>query len=276
MQIRLVATVLLSLLLASRADAQFRVADPAPGEQFHVELGLMFWNPTPGLQIQTGGLAALGESEVDFVQEFGIENERFSEFRAVLKAAKKHKIRVSHVLAEYNAATTLQRTIVFGGRTFPVSVPATADLQWRVWRFGYEWDFVASDRGVVGLVTELKFNQVSADLEAVGLGNELTEVSAPVPTIGALARVYPHKTFSLTAEFTGFKVPGFLAKKITDAIDDDADAKVFDLDVYGTVNFGSHVGAQLGYRSLTADYLFDEDAGDLELKGWYFGGLVRF
>ena len=156
MQIRLVAALLLSLLLASRAEAQFRVPNPAPGEQFHVELGLMFWKPTPGLQIQTGSLAALGESEVDFVQEFGIENERFNEFRAVMKAAKKHKIRVSHVLAEYDAATTLQRTIVFGGQTFPVSVPATADLKWGVWRFGYEWDFVAMDRGVVGVVTELK------------------------------------------------------------------------------------------------------------------------
>ena len=41
----------------------------------------MFWQPTPVLQIQTGGLAALGESEVDFVQEFGIENKRFNEFR---------------------------------------------------------------------------------------------------------------------------------------------------------------------------------------------------
>ena len=71
-------------------------------------------------------------------------------------------------------------------------------------------------------------------------------------------------------------MPGFLAKRITDAVDNDADAKVFDLDLYGTVNFGSHVGAQLGYRSMTADYLLDEDAGDLELKGWYFGGLVRF
>jgi hypothetical protein len=276
MQIRLVAALLLSLLLASRAEAQFRVPDPAPGEKFHVELGLMFWQPTPVLQIQTGNLAALGESEVDFVQEFGIENTRFNEFRAVIKASKRNKIRVSHVVAEYNAAATLQRTIVFGGQTFPVSVPATADLQWRVWRFGYEWDFVAMDRGVVGIVTELKFNQVSANLTAQGFGTELTDVSAPVPAIGALARVYPHKTFSLTAEFTGFKVPGFIAKKITDAIDNDADAKVFDLDLYGTVNFGSHVGAQVGYRSLTADYLFDEDAGDLELKGWYFGGLVRF
>jgi len=276
MHIRLVAALLLSLLLASRADAQFRVEKPASGEQFHVELGLMFWQPTPVLQIQTGGLAALGQNEVDFVQEFGIENERFNEFRSVIKAGKKHKIRVSHVLAEYNAATTLQRTIVFGGQTFPVSVPATADLKWGVWRFGYEWDFVAMDRAVVGVLTELKVNHVSADLEAIGFGSELTDVTAPVPTIGGLARVYPHKTFSLTAEFTGFKVPGFLAKKFTDAVDNNADAKVFDLDLYGTVNFGSHVGAQLGYRSLSADYLLDEDAGDLELKGWYFGGLVRF
>jgi hypothetical protein len=276
MQIRLVAAVLLSLVLASRADAQFRVEKPAPGEQFHVELGLMFWKPTPVLQIQTGALAALGEGQVDFVREFAIENERFNDFRAVLKAAKKHKIRITHVAAQYNAATTLQRTIVFGGQTFPFSVPATADLKWDVWRVGYEWDFVAMDRAVVGLITELKVNKVTADLEAVGFGSELTDVTAPVPTIGGLARVYPHKNFSLTAEFTGFKVPGFLAKKITDSINNDADAKVFDLDLYGTVSFGSHVGAQLGYRSQTADYLFDEDAGDLELKGWYFGGLVRF
>jgi hypothetical protein len=273
---RLLAAALFCLLLSARADAQFRVADAAPGENFVVELGLMFWEPTPDLRIQTGSLAALGENEVDFVQEFGIENERFREFRSVFKAARKHKIRVSHVVAEYDADVILQRTITFGGQTFPVSVPATADLQWRVWRFGYEWDFVAMDRGVIGLITELKVNTVSVDLEAIGVGSELTEVSAPVPTIGGIFRVYPHKHFSLTAELTGFKVPGFIAKKITDAIDDDADAKVFDLDLYGTVNFGRHVGAQLGYRSLTADYVFDEDAGDLELKGWYFGGLVRF
>ena len=273
---RLLAAALSCLILSARAEAQFRPPDPAPGENFVVELGLMFWEPTPGLMIQTGALAALGENEVDFVQEFGIESNRFKEFRSVIKAAKKHKIRVSHVVAEYNASTILERTISFGGQTFPVSVPVTADLKWRVWRFGYEWDFVAMDRGVIGLITESKVNTVSADLGALGFENELTEVEAPVPTIGGILRVYPHKTFSLTAEFTGFKVPGFFAKKITDAIDNDADATVFDLDLYGTVNFGRHVGAQLGYRSLSADYLLDEDAGDLELDGWYFGGLVRF
>ena len=32
--------------------------DPAPAENFHVELGLMFWQPTPGIEIQTGEFAA--------------------------------------------------------------------------------------------------------------------------------------------------------------------------------------------------------------------------
>jgi len=273
---RVLAAALLCLVLSARAEAQFRVPDPAPGENFVVELGLFFWEPTPGLLIQTGGLAAIGENEVDFVQEFGIEKERFKEFRSVTKTGKKHKIRVSHVLAEYHASVTLQRTINFGGQTFPVSVPATANLQWKVWRFGYEYDFVAADRGVIGFITELKLNTVSADLEAAGFGSELTEVEAPVPTIGGIIRVYPHKTFSLTAEMTGFKMPGFMGKWITNAVEDDPDAKVFDLDLYGTVNFGSHVGVQLGYRSLSADYEFDDDLGDLELKGWYFGGLIRF
>jgi len=276
MCIRLLAIVLLGILTAARADAQFRVADPAAGENFHVELGLMFWTPTPEILIQTGALAQIGETEVDFVREFGIEKSRFSEFRAVLKAGRKHKFRVSHVPMEYDEQAVLQRTITFGGQTFPVSVPAAAHLKWELWRFGYEWDIVAADRGVVGIVTEIQYNKVLAELSATGFGTEVTDVTAPVPTIGILARAYPHRLFSLTAEFTGFKVPGFIGRRLTDAVGDDFDAKLFDLDIYGTLSFGSHVGVQGGYRSVTADYLVDDDAGDLKMKGMYFGGLVRF
>jgi len=273
----LVPVVLLGLLFSSPAYAQFRLPDPASGERFHVELGLMFWSPTPEILVQTGALAPLGEAGVDFVSEFGIEKTRFNEFRGVIKAGRKHKIRVSHVRMEYSESTTLQRTIVFGGQTFPVSVAASADLSWRLWRFGYEWDFVARDRGLLGLVTELKYNQVSAALSAAGFGSELTEVNAPIPTIGLIARGYLHEDVSITAEFTGFKVPGFIGERISDSLSgDDFEAKMYDFDLYGTINFGSHAAVQGGYRSVTADYLVDEDAGDLKMKGYYFGGLLRF
>jgi hypothetical protein len=278
MHIRLLAVALLScILLSSRAEAQFRVADPASGEDFHVELGLMFWSPTPELIVQTGALAVLGTSGVDFVQEFGIEKTRFNEFRGVIKAGRKHKIRVSHVMMEYHESATLQRTIVFGGQVFPVSAPATADLEWRLWRLGYEWDFVARDRGLLGFITELKYNDVSAALAATGFGSSVTEVTAPIPTIGVIARAYPHKEVSITAEFTGFKMPGFIGNRISDAIEgDDFEAKMYDFDIYATLNFGRYVAVQGGYRSVTADYLVDQDSGDLKMKGFYWGGLVRF
>lgn len=278
MQIRLVAVALLAaLLISSRVDAQFRVADPASGENFHVELGLMFWKPSPGILIQTGALATLGEPSVDFVREFGIEDKRFTEFRGVIKTGRKHRLRVSRVSMDYNESTTLQRTIVFGGQTFPVSLPATADLSWQLWRFGYEHDFVAGDRGVIGIITEIKYNKVSALMSAAGFGEELTEVTAPIPTLGAIARVYPHKHFSVTAEFTGFKMLGFIGNWIRDGLsDDEFEAKMYDFDVYGTLNFGRFAAVQGGYRSVTADYLVDDDAGDLKMKGLYFGGLVRF
>jgi hypothetical protein len=264
-----IALALLCLLIlgASRAEAQFNAPDPAPGEDFNVELGLMFWSPTPELNIQTGALAALGESEVDFVQEFGIEEKRFTEFRAVLKAGRKHKIRFSYLPVEYTEEAVLSRTITFGGRTFNVGLPATADLEWRMWRIGYEWDVVARDRGFFGIIGELKYNKVSADLNSP-VGAEFTEAEAPVPTIGVIGRAYPSRNFSITAEFTGFKLPS--------SFSDEYQAELFDVDIYGTVNFGRHLGVQGGYRSLVAEYLVDEDAGDLKLKGMYFGGLLRF
>jgi hypothetical protein len=274
---RVLAVLCLSLVMSARAEAQFRVPDPAPAESFHVELGLMFWSPTPEILIQTGSLASLGQPAVDFVQEFGIEKTRFTEFRSVVKAGKRHKIRVSNVLMEYHESATLQRTIVFGGQTFPISVPATADLSWRLWRFGYEWDFVAKDRGLVGFITELKYNDVSALLSATGFGSELTEVTAPIPTVGMILRAYPHKQASITMEFTGFKMPGFIGSRISDSLNgDDFGAKMYDFDIYGTINFGKYVAAQGGYRRVTADYLVDDDSGDLKMKGLYFGGLVRF
>jgi hypothetical protein len=257
---------------ARRADAQFpRVADPAPGEDFNVEIAAMFWQPTPELLIQTGALAAINESQVDFVEEFGIADKRFTEFRLVARGGK-HKVRFSYVPIEYNQEAVLQRTITFGGRTFNLGLPATADLKWEMYRFGYEYDVVRRERGFFGIIGELKYNKVSANLNSP-IGGELTEANAPVPALGVIGRAYPHRNFSLTAEFTGFKLPERVRNALTD---DDLEAEIWDLDVYGTLSFGRHVGVQGGYRSVTASYLVEDDAGDLTLKGLYFGGMLRF
>lgn len=276
MRIRFTLAVCVCVLVSARAEAQFRVVEPAVGEDFHVEAGLMFWTPTPAIQLQTGSLVALGQPSVDLVGEFGIENTRFNEFRSVIKGGRKHKLRLSHINMQYSQSATLHRTITFGGSIFPVNVPASADLKWEFWRFGYEYDFVASPRGFLGLITELKVNKVNATLAASGYGSSVTDVSAPIPAVGFIARVYPHKLFAITTEFTGFKLPGFIGKKINDTVQDDFEARMYDFDLSGTLSFARYIGAQMGYRRVTANYLIDPDAGDLKMSGMYFGGVLRF
>src|SRR5688572_32323246 len=100
-----------ALLMASSAEAQFAVQpEVAPAEDFTVELGLMFWQPTPELSLTTGDDRV---GTVDFVQEFGITDERFREFRSVLKPGRKHKIRFSYMTFRYDEDAVLQSTLTF-------------------------------------------------------------------------------------------------------------------------------------------------------------------
>jgi hypothetical protein len=268
--------LLLSLLVSAQADAQFSVSEPASGENFNVELGLMFWKPSPGIVIGSDSLRTASATGVDFVQEFGIQDKRFNEFRAVLRGGK-NKLRISHVKMLYNEAAVLQQSVVVGGRTFNVAANATADLEWDLWKIGYEKDFVKTDRALLGFIAEVNFNHVIANLAATSSGltaSSLTDEKVPFPALGAILRVYPHKAVGITAEWTGFKMPGFIAKKLTDTDNGAAHMKNLDLSVTGS--FTRFFGVQGGYRTLSADYLLDGDSGDLEMKGPYFGAMIRF
>lgn len=256
-------------LLASTARAQYAprgVSDRATGETYHVEIGGYFWNPTPDIAISSESLGIIG-SRIDFVTDLGIEKTRFKQLKVVLRPGKKHKFRFEYTPISYQAVGTLRANIVFNGINYPVALPVTTDLQWKAYRFGYEWDMIYRDRGFFGLVLEAKYTDVQATLTNV-IDTEFVRAQAPIPAVGAIGRVYVAPNISITGEFTAFKWP--------DSIDANYRAKYYDFDLYGTVNFTDHVGAQLGYRSFNVLYKVDNDQGELLLKGPYFGGAVRF
>jgi hypothetical protein len=202
------------------------------------------------------------------VQEFGIEEKRFTEYRVTLKAGRQHKVRFHYLPLSYDPdVVTLERTFTFGGRTFTLGLPADAEVEWKMWRFGYEWDFISRTSGYLGMIAELKHNKVRAQIDSPA-GLEVAEETAPVPAIGIIGRGYLTEHVSITGEFTGFKM--------LDSITEEFDGEFWDLDIYGTVSFGRNVGVQGGYRSIDVEYIGDEDLGRLKLKGLYFGGLVRF
>jgi hypothetical protein len=155
---------------------------------------------------------------------------------------------------------------VFNGQIYPVDLQVTSAMEWRTWRLGYEYDALYTDRGFLGLVVEAKYTDVNVSLDSV-VASEFASAKAPIPAIGGIGRIYVAPNASFTLEITGLKLPNF---------DEDYKAKYIDIDAYGTVNFTDNVGLQLGYRSINVDYAIDLDAGDLQLRGWYFGGVARF
>ena len=254
---------------AEPAAAQYGVArrgDRATGETYHVELGGYLWSPTPTVLITSESLGIIG-SQIDFVEDLGIEKKTFRQFKAVLRPGTKHKFRFEYTPITYEVDSTLRRSIVFNGQRFDIALPVETSLKWKAYRFGYEWDFVYRDRGFVGLLLELKYTDIEASLANALVGSEFVRAQAPIPAIGIVGRMYPAANISITGEFSGFKLPNF---------DEEYKGKYFDFDLYGTVNFNDNFGAQAGYRSLTVFYHVEQDEGDLKMKGLYFGAVARF
>ena len=256
-------------LLAVPARAQYGAKAPsdlATGERYHVEIGGFFWNPTPDIVISSESLGIVG-TDIDFVNDLGIAKKRLKQMRVVLHPARKHKFRFEYTPISYQAEGQLTASVIFNGILFPVTFPVTTNMEWKAYRFGYEYDFISKDRGFVGLILEAKYTDVQATLSNV-IATEFARARAPIPAIGGIGRVYVVPNISITGEFTGIKLP--------ESINDDYRAKYFDLDIYGTVNFTDNFGVQAGYRSFDAEYKVKKDAGNLQLKGLYLGGLVRF
>jgi hypothetical protein len=185
----------------------------------------------------------------------------------VLRPTQKHKLRFEYTPITYDAVGTIKRDIVFNGQKYPVSLPVATNLQWKAYRFVYEYDFVYRDRGFVGMLLEAKYTNVRAELKNI-LATEFVEARAPIPSIGVIARGYVVPNISITGELSGLATGGLFGE--------DYRAHYADFDLYGTVNFTDNVGAQVGYRSFNVFYHVKEDEGELLLKGLYFGGVVRF
>jgi hypothetical protein len=251
----------------SVAEAQFRpAARGAVGEDYNVEGTIAWWDPNPDLIINSESLGIPG-SDIDLVEDLGIEPKRHVEFRVVLRPARKHKFRFTYLPIKYEAEAIIRRELVFNGQLYRVGLPVSTTATLTTYRFGYEYDFLYRSRGYVGVIVDLKYNDVDVELNSP-IGREFTSHVAPIPTFGIGGRGYVAPNVSITGEWTFFKVP--------DDLSEDYGGRYFDLDIYGTVNFNNYVGAQLGWRTVDVFYEADLDRGDLQFRGWYFGGVVRF
>ena len=235
-------------------------------EDYHVEISGSVWNPSPVIVASSDQFGILG-SEIDFASDLGMVRRSHNELRLTLKPAQRHKLRLHWLPMRYQQRTVLTRRLVFQGVTYDLGLPVDSSITWNAWRFGYEFDVIARDRGFLGLILEAKYTDIQAELTSV-VGYEYARARAPIPAIGAIGRIYVNRFTPITAEFTAFRLPSSVIENYT--------TRYVDFDLYGTVNVTRMVGLNLGYRSMDLSYLFDEYAGALKLDGVYISGVFRF
>jgi hypothetical protein len=268
--------VLLVAGAAVPAAAQYRTmptsgaagASQVKGENYHVEFAANLWEPLPEFVFRSEGLGIPG-TEIDLQADLGLQQEQMYELRLVLKASKHLKFRFNYLPMHYTGDTVLSKDIIFNGILFPLRIPVQTDFVWKAYRGTLEIDAVVQPRWYVGVLLEAKYADATLDLSSP-IAEEYVQARAPIPAIGAVARVYPVPFVSVTGEFTYFRLPDKVA------VEQDASLSTADYDIYGTVNISDNFGVQGGYRSIDMGFRVNRDEGSIKLKGWYFGGVVRF
>lgn len=268
----LLGCCLATALAAGTAHAQYRQYKPAEqtavGEAYHAEFSFDFWNPDPTLTIASESLGIIG-NEIDAIGDLGFVKTRFREMKVALRPAKKHKFRFDYTPIKFTAETVLKRDIIYNGILYRANLPVNSELNWRQFSFAYEYDFVYQPRWYLGVILAAKYTTVHTALESP-VDREYNDVSAPIPSIGGVFRGYIVKNVAVTAEYQYFNLPDNVDKQGR------YDGKTIDFNLYGTINFTNNVGAQVGYRSMEVDYRLENDSGNFQLKGFYFGAVARF
>ena len=266
-RIRSCALALCALTLSTApAFAQYRprpAATTSPAENYHVELSAGFWAPAADMQITDGSAG----TPIDLKSDLGLQDRKFPEFQIVMKPALKHKLRVQFIPISFTQTGTPKRDLTFNGQVFPAGTTITSTLDWKAWRFGYEYDMVSTPRGFLGVIVDLKYTDVGATLNAAGRSG-VAAAKAPIPALGGIGRLYFAQNLSATLELTGFDLPGSWIKSTS--------GHYADVDMYAMLNFTDSFGVKGGYRKFDVAYTLTNDAGSFKLSGWYAGAALRF
>lgn len=272
----------LFLLLPAAAHAQYggtETSDFAIGEKYWIEASAALWKPDVSGQISSEQFGLIG-TNIDFVDDLGYAETRFKDFKIVLRPTRKAKFRIQYTPVQYAAETTFTRNIVFNGIAYPLGVPIESSFDWKVWRFGYEYDFIYRSRGYVGVIAEVRYTQMNAQLATNSPAispryDEFTSVKAPLPAFGLAGRVYPLPALAVNFEMTGMKLPDPGEDNNANYLDW-YKASYYDVDINGTFNVTNNVGVQAGWRKMKTDLEIDLDTGNLQFQGFWFGAVLRY
>jgi len=259
--------VALFLAASARAQDTSRLMQDLPtGETYHVEVGARYWSPTADI-VASSDAPGIPGTRIDLKNDVGLTDQRFPDVQFVLRPAVRHRFRFEYIPIHYESAAALPRDVTFSGATFRSGLLVTSVLDWKTYRFVYEYDVIVKRRVFAGAIAEFKQTDVREQLLSAA-ADEVRRQDMPIPAAGGIVRVYLAAKLSLTGEITFFGVP--------DRADGHYGGHYTDVDVHGTLNVTRRIGAQVGFRDLDINHLGAFDSATFRLKGIYAGAVLRY
>ncbi|MCI0370867.1 MAG: hypothetical protein L0214_05685 [candidate division NC10 bacterium] len=244
----------------------FATAEPAAALPFAEIWGeFRYWRPTLESEIVASAPGSPGDP-VDPVSDLGLDKEQNAfEGRVGLTLLGRHKFRIGYLPLSFDGDRTISQTFTFQGQTFTAGDRVITDLDVKILRAGYEFDFFKTPLGFLGILFEVHYFDGEARLRDITSGlDEKVDFRVPVPVVGLAFRAYPTITRIVSV---GAELVGVYAGSRGHYVDGEA-----------SVTFSPWPFVELkgGYRVIDLEGEEGDDKLDLFLHGPFAALTLRF
>lgn len=232
------------------------------GEDYNLEIEGRYWKPRldSAIKIVESGIG----NEFKLVDDLGFDKEKDAgEGRLQIKFFRKHKFNFSFLPLKWEGDKIITRTIEFSGKTYTAGTRVQSKLDLNLFKVGYEYDFLTGKYGFLGAVIDVLIGNVGIELKAPELAlHEKEEITAPLPVVGLMGRLYPFKWFNITAKISGLPAGSY--------------GHILDMEASLQINPVKYVGISGGYRYFEIRGRYNDNSVDFRLDGPFAALMIRF
>jgi hypothetical protein len=170
-----------SMVVLSVAPFSSAVAETDP--RFSVGVGAFFTDRDSRARID--GDSGSG-TDVDLENDLGLDkSDTVIRVDGYWRFAEKHRIDLSAFDLSRSASKLIEKDIVWGDTTYPVSTQVDAELDLAIYKLAYTWEFLKRGRSFLGATAGLYVMDIGTSLSASTLASrESHDVTAPLPVFG--------------------------------------------------------------------------------------------
>jgi len=226
-----------------------------------IEVEARYWNPDLSLdgKVEENNIGA----DVDFVDDLGIDDEKFPGGSVYLYTGDSSFLRADYVPIDYDSDDIITKQIEFNGQIYTAGTRVLTDFEMRYLRLGWGWYFIDTDIVRIGSLIEAKIFDIDMALKApIAALDEAEDFVFGLPTVGGIIEVNPIDMLSIYGE-----ISGIMAGSYGHMFDAQAGVKFIPID---------YVTVSAGYRLFNIDVEVQDNEADLMLAGPFISASVRF